>query len=126
MISTDPDAFDASPGDLLTVVQLNALQTMAALQVLQGHISDEGAVVQLHHGEALLATGTAAQSSDAIVRDQLAVGEGLSGATADRVEDTQIDGLKLHTHADRPRQNLAQNQNCRRKCLPVLGGAGSG
>lgn len=50
MISTNPDAFDASPGDLLTVVELNALQTMAALQVLQGNISDEGAVVQLHHG----------------------------------------------------------------------------
>lgn len=71
-----PDAFDASPGDLLTVVELNALQTMAALQVFQGHISDEGAVVQLHHGEALLAAGAAAQSSDAIVCDQLAVGQG--------------------------------------------------
>lgn len=80
MISTDPDAFDASPGDLLTVVELNALQTMAALQVLQGHISDEGAVVQLHHSEALLATGAAAESSDAIVSDQLAVRQGLSGA----------------------------------------------
>lgn len=78
---------------MLTVVELNALQTMAALQVLQGHISDEGAVVQLHHGEALLAAGAAAQSSDTIVRDQLAVGQGLSN----RVEDTQIDGLKLHT-----------------------------
>lgn len=31
MTSTDPDAFDASPGDLLTVVELNALQTVAAL-----------------------------------------------------------------------------------------------
>lgn len=80
MTSTDPDAFDASPGDLLTIVQLNALQTMAALQVLQGHISDQGAVVQFHHSEALLATGTAAQSSDAIISDQLAVGQGLSRA----------------------------------------------
>ncbi|TNN85736.1 hypothetical protein EYF80_003983 [Liparis tanakae] len=48
---------------------------MAALQVLQGHVSDEGAVVQLHHSEALLATGTAAQSSDAIICDQLAKAE---------------------------------------------------
>lgn len=124
---TDPDAFDASPGDLLTVVELNALQTMAALQVFQGHISDEGAVVQLHHGEALLAAGAAAQSSDAIVCDQLAVGQGLSVQdTANRVEDTQIAGLKLHKHAHRLRQNLAQNQNCRSECLPVLAGEGSG
>lgn len=58
---------------MLTVIELNALQTMAALQVLQGNVSDEGAVVQLHHSEALLATGTAAESSDAVVCDQLAV-----------------------------------------------------
>lgn len=88
MISTDPDAFDASPGDLLTVIELNALQAMAALQVLQGHVCDEGAVVQLHHCEALLATGTTAESSDAIVCDQLAVGQRLSRA--------QQRGLKTH------------------------------
>ncbi len=58
---------------------------MAALQVLQGHISDEGTVVQLYHSEALLSTGTAAQSSDAVVCDKLAVGQGLSGNTADKV-----------------------------------------
>lgn len=51
---------------------------MAALQVLQSHISDEGAIVQLHHSEALLTTSAATQSSDAIVCDQLAVGQGLS------------------------------------------------
>lgn len=79
IVSTDPDPFDASPGDLLTVVEFDALQTMAALKMLQGQISDEGAVIQLHHSEALLATCTAAQSSDAIVCDQLAVGQGLSG-----------------------------------------------
>lgn len=78
MTSTNPDAFDASTGDLLTVVELNAFQPVAALQVLQRHISDEGAVVQLHHSEALLATGTAAQSSDAIICDQLAMWQGLS------------------------------------------------
>lgn len=71
-----PDAFDASPRDLLTVVQLDALQTMAALEVLQRDVSDEGAVVQFHHREALLATGAAAERPDAIVRDQLTVGEG--------------------------------------------------
>lgn len=72
-----PDAFDASPGDLLTVVELDALQAMAVLQVLEGHVGDKGAVVQLHHREALLATGTAAQCSDAVIRDELAVGQGL-------------------------------------------------
>lgn len=70
---TDPDAFDAGPGDLLAVVELDALQTVAALQVLQRHVGDEGAVVQLHHREALLAAGTAAQGSDAVVCDELAV-----------------------------------------------------
>ena len=84
MISTDPNALDASPGDLLTIVELNALQTMAALQVFQGNVSDKGAVVQLHHREALLATGAAAQSSDAIICNQLAVGEGLSRAQRSR------------------------------------------
>lgn len=76
-MSTDPDAFDSRPGDLLTIVELDALQTVAGLQVLEGHVSDEGAVIQLYHGEALLAAGTAAQSSDAIVCDQLAVWQGL-------------------------------------------------
>lgn len=46
---------------------------MAALQVLQRHVGDEGAVVQLHHREALLAAGAAAQRSDAVVSDELAV-----------------------------------------------------
>lgn len=70
------DAFDAGPCDLLTVVQLDALQTVAALEVLQRDVSDERAVVELHHSEALLATGAAAESSDAVICDQLAVGEG--------------------------------------------------
>lgn len=77
MTPTDPDAFDAGPGDLLAVVELDALQTVAALQVLQRHVGDEGAVVQLHHGEALLATGAAAQGSDAVVCDELTVRQGL-------------------------------------------------
>lgn len=87
---TNPDAFDASPGDLLTVVQLDALQTMAALQVLEGHVGDEGAVVQLQHREALLAAGAAAQGSDAIVGDQLAVGQGLPGAGETRLKKYKI------------------------------------
>lgn len=76
-LSTDPNAFDASPGDLLTVVEFNALQPMAAFQVLQRHVGYEGAVIQFHHREALLAAGTAAQGSDAIICDQLTVWQGL-------------------------------------------------
>lgn len=90
LLSTNPDAFDSSPGDLLTVIKLNALQTMAALQVLEGHVSDEGAVVQLQHREALLAAGTAAQGSDAVVCDQLAVGQGLPGAGETRLKKYKI------------------------------------
>lgn len=73
---------------MLAVVELNALQTVAALQVLQRDVSDEGAVVQLDHGEALLSTGAAAQSSDAVVCDQFAVGQGLRS------------GLKTHRQMD--------------------------
>lgn len=72
-LSTDPNAFDSSPGDLLTVVEFNALQPMAAFQVLQRHVGYKGAVIQFHHCEALLAAGTAAQGSDAIICDQLTV-----------------------------------------------------
>lgn len=68
-MSSHPDAFDASPGDLLAVVELDSFQMMAALEVLKGHVSDEGTVVQLHHCEALLATGAVAKSSDAVIRD---------------------------------------------------------
>lgn len=78
-LSTDPDAFDASPCDLLTVIELNALQPMAAFEVLQGHVGDEGAVIQFHHRQTLLATSTAAQGSDAIVCDQLTVWQRLQG-----------------------------------------------
>lgn len=84
-----PDAFDASPGDLLTVIELDALQTVAVLQVLEGHVGDQGAVVQLHHREALLATGAAAQSSDAVVCDQLAVRQGLMGAERNYRRDSK-------------------------------------
>lgn len=120
---TDPDAFDARPGDLLTIVELDALETMAALQVLEGHVSDEGAVVQLHHGEALLATGTAAQSSDAIICDQLAVGQGLP--TAQEIElKTQTDRLNL-TQQCRQAQTEAGTQSDI-VCLPVLAVEGSG
>lgn len=76
---TDPNAFDASPRDLLTVIELNAFQAMAAFQVLQSHVGDERAVIQFHHREALLATSTAAQGSNAVICDQLTVWQRLQG-----------------------------------------------
>lgn len=117
MINTYPDAFDAGPGDLLAVVELDALQMMAVLQVLQGHVSDEGAVVQLHHGEALLATGTAAQSSDAIICDQLAVGQRLSGTQQTVWKTNRGDGLELRGEAQRMRRSLAHYQINVYQCL---------
>lgn len=40
-----PHPLDARAGDLLAVVQLQALQAAAVLQVLQGHVGDEETVV---------------------------------------------------------------------------------
>lgn len=114
--STDPDALDTSPGDLLAVIELNALQAMAALQVLQCHVSNERAVVKLHHSEALLATGAAAQSSDAIVRDQFAVRQGLS-----REQQTGLKTLMYWCM-----QSMSQMQICGWKRLPVLADVDSG
>lgn len=55
-----PHALDAGSGNLLAVVELQALQAAAVLQVLQGHVGDEQAVVQLQHPQPLVATGAVA------------------------------------------------------------------
>lgn len=54
---------------------------MAALQVLQRGVCDQGAVVQLDHLQAVMGAGPAAQMSDAVVGDQLTVGEALQANT---------------------------------------------
>lgn len=46
---------------------------MAALQVLQWGVCDQGAVIQLDHLQSVVSTGAAAEVSDAVVCDQLAV-----------------------------------------------------
>lgn len=46
---------------------------MATLQVLQGGVCDQGAVVQLNYLKTVVSTWTAAKVSDAIVSDQLTV-----------------------------------------------------
>lgn len=50
---------------------------MAALQVLQGGVRDQGAVVQLDHLQAVVGAGPAAEVSDAVVGDQLTVRQAL-------------------------------------------------
>lgn len=79
-----PHALDASPGDLLTVVQLQALQAPAVLQVLQGHVGDEQAVVQLQDTQPLMAAGAVAQVQDPIVGDELTVGQTLNREKSSR------------------------------------------
>lgn len=54
---------------------------MAALQVLQRGVGDQGAVVQLDHLQAVVGAGSAAQVSDAVVGDQLTVREALQART---------------------------------------------
>lgn len=50
---------------------------MATLQVLQWGICDQGAVVQLYHLQTVVSTGAAAEVSDAIISNQLTVGQTL-------------------------------------------------
>ncbi|KAF3826978.1 hypothetical protein GH733_002464 [Mirounga leonina] len=49
-----PHPLDARAGNLLAVVQLEALQAAAVLQVLQGHVGDEEAVVQFQNPQPLV------------------------------------------------------------------------
>ena len=74
---THPQALDAGACDLLAVVQLDAVQAVAGLQVLQRGVCDERAVIQLDHLQSVVGAGPAAQVPNAIIRDQLTVGETL-------------------------------------------------
>lgn len=83
-----PHPLDARTGHLLAVVQLQALQAAAVLQVLQGRVGDEQAVVQLQHPQPLVAAGAVAQVQDAVVRDELAVGQTLERGESAGVGET--------------------------------------
>lgn len=50
---------------------------MAAFQVLQWGVCDQGAVVQLDHLQTVVSTGATAKVSDAIIGDQLTVRQAL-------------------------------------------------
>lgn len=70
---------DAGTGDLLAVVELQALEAAAGLQVPQRRVRDEQAVVQLQNPQPLVAAGAVAQVQDPVVRDELTVGQALEG-----------------------------------------------
>lgn len=72
-----PHALDACAGNLLAVVQLQALQAAAVLQVLQGHVGDEETVVQFQYPQPLVTAGAVAQVQDPIISDELTVGQTL-------------------------------------------------
>lgn len=77
IINFYPESLDPRPRDLLAVVQFYPLQAVAAFQVLQGGVGDQGAVVQLDHLQAVVRAGAVPQVADPVVRDQLAVGQAL-------------------------------------------------
>lgn len=74
---TYPHPLDARAGNLLAIIELQALQATAVLQVLQGHIGDEEAVVQFQDLQPRMATGAIAQVQYSIICDELTVGQAL-------------------------------------------------
>jgi len=85
MRELSPHPLDARAGNLLAVVQLEALQATAVLQVLQGHVGDEEAVVQFQNPQPLVTAGAVAQVQDPVICDELTVGQtqGLQFRTVD-------------------------------------------
>lgn len=55
-----PESLNASSGNLLAVIQFYPFQAVAALEVFQGGICDQGAVVQLNDLQAIMRAGTIA------------------------------------------------------------------
>lgn len=80
-----PESLDSCASDLLAVVELDPLQAVAALQVLQGRVCDEGAVVQLDHLQLIMRAGPVPQVADAVIGDELAVGQTLRQSKGGRV-----------------------------------------
>lgn len=80
---------------------------MAALQVLQGSICDQGTVVQLDHLKVIMGAGAAAKMSDAIISDQLAVRQALQEHSCSITSQLHLQEQKpnvfkggAHTHQD--------------------------
>lgn len=53
-----PESLNSSSGNLLAVIQFYPFQAVATLEVFQGGICDQGAVIQLNHLQAIMGTGT--------------------------------------------------------------------
>ena len=97
------------PRDQLAVVQFDPLEVVAVEEVVQRLVSDQRAVVQLQDVQGLAGTGGGAEVPDALVGDELAVGEGegleagtVGGQLGDRgVRDEytllQVQALQLGT-----------------------------
>ena len=66
---------DACSRDELTVVELDPLEVVAADQVVERCVRDQGQIVQLKDGQVLRRTGRHAQLADPLVRHQLTVGQ---------------------------------------------------
>ena len=67
------ESSDAGARDELTVVELDAMQVLAAHQVLERRVGDERTVVELERDERFSGALRAAQVTYAFVRDQFTV-----------------------------------------------------
>lgn len=83
-----PESLDPSPCDLLAVIEFYPFKAVTALQVLQGRICDEGAVVQFNHLQLVVGAGPVPQVTNPIVCDQLTVRQTLQPNRAKK--DTEI------------------------------------
>ena len=63
--------------DQLAIVEFDPLQILTTVEMQERHVADEGAVVELDHGQRLGRTQAATQLADAFIRDVLAVRQGL-------------------------------------------------
>lgn len=68
-----PESLDPSPCDLLAVIEFYPLEAVTTLQVLQGSICDQWAVVQFNHFQLVMGAGPIPQVTNSIVCDQLTV-----------------------------------------------------
>lgn len=75
---------------------------MAALQVLQGGVCDQGAVVQFDHLQTIVSAGAAAEVPDAIIGDQLTVRQTLQEKHSNFITQLSVGGggfdRPAHTH----------------------------
>lgn len=79
-----PQSLDPSSGNLLAVIEFYPLEAMTALQVLQGCVCDQWAVVQLDHLQLVMGAGSVPQVTDPVICDQLTVRQTLAKQNKER------------------------------------------